>query len=165
MIDSAVFEGSSGFVSTTTPAVGEATNSFTMLFWAKPTATRETTTESNSNVVSGEGVQRFAIAPVSLYYYGFAGATAGVSVGSNGISVFEKATIDFGGTMQMPYFPSLLVYDSPAPLTGWNHVAVVYNNKQPSLYLNGVFHKCQDIGYPSLTLKSVRTSVTRTPDY
>ena len=26
-------------------------------------------------------------------------------------------------------------------------------------------HKCQDIGYPSLTLKSVRTSVTRPLDY
>jgi hypothetical protein len=28
-----------------------------------------------------------------------------------------------------------------------------------------LFHKCQDIGYPSLTLKSARTSVTRPPDY
>jgi len=28
-----------------------------------------------------------------------------------------------------------------------------------------IAHKCQDIGYPSLTLKSVRTSVTRPLDY
>jgi hypothetical protein len=30
---------------------------------------------------------------------------------------------------------------------------------------HAIVHKCQDIGYPSLTLKSARTSVTRPPDY
>ena len=32
--------------------------------------------------------------------------------------------------------PSLLVYQ--APILGWTHVAVVYQNKQPTLYINGV---------------------------
>jgi len=33
------------------------------------------------------------------------------------------------------YLPALLVY--PTSLSGWNHIAVVYTNKQPKLYLNG----------------------------
>jgi len=51
---------------------------------------------------------------------------AGVSVGTNGVSVFEH-----GGN----YVPSLLVYDTP--IQTWTHVAVVYSNRQPALYLNG----------------------------
>jgi len=50
-----------------------------------------------------------------------------VSVGTNGVSVFEYG---------FSYMPSLLVYD--VPIDSWTHVAVVYSNRQPSLYLNGV---------------------------
>ena len=48
-------------------------------------------------------------------------AGAGISVGTNGISVFEHGD---------NYLPSLLVYD--VPLTGWDHVVVVYENKSPN---------------------------------
>ena len=54
-------------------------------------------------------------------------AGSGVSVGTNGISVFEQAA---------SYLPSLLVYN--AAISGWTHVAVVYSNRQPTLYVNGV---------------------------
>jgi hypothetical protein len=54
-------------------------------------------------------------------------AGSGVSVGTNGISVFEHAP---------SYLPSLLVYN--ATITGWTHIAVVYSNRQPTLYVNGV---------------------------
>lgn len=30
---------------------------------------------------------------------------------------------------------------STTALAGWNHIAVVYRNKQPTLYLNGVYEK------------------------
>ncbi len=136
VIDSALFSGSGGFVDTPPKFIDGAPDNFTMSFWAKPTATRESTPESNSNVMDGAGVQRFAIAPVNFYNLGYLGATAGVSVGTNGISVIEETTMDYGA-ITYGYMPSLLVYDSPTPLTGWNHVVVVYNNKQPSLYLNG----------------------------
>ena len=134
-IDSALFPGSGGFIYTPAKFIATPDN-FTMSFWAKPTATRESTAESNHNVIDGRGVQRFAIAPVDFYNLGYLGATAGVSVGTNGISVIEETTV-VDGSMLYGYMPALLVYDSPTPLTGWNHVAVVYNNKQPSLYLNG----------------------------
>ena len=48
-------------------------------------------------------------------------------MGTNGVSVFEHASA---------YLPSLLVYD--APIVGWTHVAIVYQNHQPTLYVNGV---------------------------
>jgi len=137
VIDSKSFDGSGGAVTTQPKIVTDISDSFTMSFWAKPTATRESTTETNTTQVLGAGVQRFAIAPVNAFNLGHQGASAGVSVGTNGISVFEETTID--GLFS--YMPSLLVYDATTPLTGWNHIAVVYNNKQPSLYLNGVLVK------------------------
>src|SRR4029078_1810271 len=58
--------------------------------------------------------------------FGDGHAGAGVSVGTNGISVFEHTH---------GYLPSPLVYNKE--LSGWFHVVVVYINKQPSLYVNG----------------------------
>ena len=48
-------------------------------------------------------------------------------MGTNGVSVYEHGD---------SYMPALLVYDTP--ITGWNHIAVVYTNKQPILYINGI---------------------------
>lgn len=45
-------------------------------------------------------------------------------VGTNGISVYEHSS---------DYLPALLVHQ--APILGWTHVAVVYRNKQLSLYI------------------------------
>jgi flagellar hook assembly protein FlgD len=103
--------------------VTSVSNTFTIAFWANATAARNSTSESYSSW--GTGGQRYAIAP--LWGAG-SDAGAGVSVGNNGISVFELAP---------NYMPSLLVYD--APLSGWNHIVVIYENKQPKLYVNGQF--------------------------
>jgi hypothetical protein len=100
-----------------------ASNSFTMELWVNPTASRPTTAEQNGlGDVSGTSNQRYAIFAAN----GGANAGAGISVGTNGISVFEHGS---------GYMPSLLVWD--APISGWTHVAVVYNNRTPSLYVNG----------------------------
>ena len=48
-------------------------------------------------------------------------------MGTNGICVIEHAS---------GYMPSLLTYAKV--ITGWTHIAVVYTNKQPTLYVNGV---------------------------
>jgi hypothetical protein len=37
------------------------------------------------------------------------------------------------------YMPAILVWEGA--ITGWTHVAVVYTNKQPSLYINGILVK------------------------
>ncbi|HOB98029.1 MAG TPA: PA14 domain-containing protein, partial [Verrucomicrobiota bacterium] len=117
------FRGS-GWTSYIRPGV---LDNFTMEFWVFPTASRAATSQETSGWPGISG-QRYAIAP---QYGGTDGpAGVGVSVGINGISVFEHAG---------NYMPSPLVHAAPIP--GWTHVAVVYENKQPSLYLNGAFIK------------------------
>jgi len=46
-----------------------------------------------------------------------------------------------------------------------DHAFIVAGGEITKAARNWLGHKCQDIGYPSLTLKSVRTSVTRPLDY
>ena len=119
------FDGISQGFSSASPPLTSISNTFTLEFWAFPTASRATTPESNSGI-SDIGGQRHAI----FHDYGSDDGTkagAGVSVGTNGVSVFELAN---------NYLPSLLVYD--APITGWTHIAIVYEDRRPKLYLNGV---------------------------
>lgn len=98
-----------------------APNNFTMELWVNPTATRPSIGESTSGT-GGTSNQRYAI----FSAHGSTNAGAGISVGTNGISVLEHGD---------GYLPALLEWN--APLSGWTHVAVVYTNKTPSLYVNG----------------------------
>ncbi len=103
----------------------EATNTFSVSLWVKPSATRTSTTESNSGV-EGLSNQRYAIRPDHGTYYDSSSAGSGLSVGTNGISVVEYAG---------SYVPTPLVYN--ATISGWNHVVIVYTSGTPKLYLNG----------------------------
>jgi hypothetical protein len=120
------FGSSYGLVESLTAPLSVPADTFTIEFWARPDATRAVTPELNSGI-SGTSGQRFAIAPdyrgVSSY------ANAAVSVGTNGISVFEHGP---------SYLPSPLVYESPSAISDWTHIAVVYENRTPRLYVNGV---------------------------
>jgi hypothetical protein len=116
------FNGINQYMSTSNEALTNITNNFTMEFWANPTFSLAITPETNTGT-AGICCQRYAIFPAQSPNDS---AGAGVSVGTNGISVFELAGY---------YMPSLLVYQ--APILGWTHVAVVYQNKQPTLYVNG----------------------------
>ncbi|MBA4388580.1 MAG: hypothetical protein C0404_11400, partial [Verrucomicrobia bacterium] len=120
------FDGTNDSVSIASAPYAGVVKSFAIAFWAKPQAARTVTTESASGTAGTSG-QRYAIYPTQGDGYGIGHVGAGISVGTNGISVFEHA----GG-----YLPSLLVYD--APLTNWTHVVVAYMNGRPTLYLNGV---------------------------
>jgi hypothetical protein len=104
---------------------GAVTDTFSMAFWASPAATREPTPESNSGAPGISG-QRYVCVPSHGDSYGAGHAGAGVSVGTNGVSVFEHAGA---------HMPSLLVHE--AALSGWVHVAVVFERRVPKLYLNG----------------------------
>jgi hypothetical protein len=99
------------------------TNDFTITFWANPKVPRPWTLESEDGK-AGKSGQRYAIAPKEPGAVG--GVGLGVSVGINGVSVCGRTA-------------PLLVVD--APLSGWNHITVVYRTRQPTLYLNGVFEK------------------------
>ena len=106
-------------------------NTFTIEFWAKPEKEQDIGEESGSGI-SKLSDQEFAIVPVFGAYQNEdpSQAGVGVSVGTNGISIYEH-TIN--------HLPSTLVYESP--LSGWIHVAVVYNNKKPTLFINGQIAK------------------------
>lgn len=102
------------------------TNDFTIAFWVNPTTTHQIDAQSTGGT-SGTGGQRYALYPAqgtAAWGAGYAGA--GVSVGTNGVSVYEHAA---------SYMPALLVW--PGAVSGWTHVAVVYQAKQPRLYING----------------------------
>lgn len=116
------FNGINQSVTNLTPALRTITDSYTIEFWARPTAARSVTVESTSGAAGISG-QRYAIFPDNN---ATAAAGSGVSVGTNGVSVFEHAPY---------YLPSLLVYN--APILDWTHLAVVYENRQPRLYVNG----------------------------
>lgn len=103
-------------------------NTFSYEFWVKPEATHEIDGQSNSST-SGTSGQKFAI---GAQHRG-SDSGAGVSIGTNGVSVYEHGD---------GYMPPLLVHDmSSTPITDWVHIAIVYNNKTPSLYINGQFIK------------------------
>jgi YD repeat-containing protein len=118
------FNGTSGSVSVaSTTALTSVSNNFTISFWANPRSTHEIDPEGTTGV-AGVGGQRYAFGPSNTGNSGEAGA--GVSVGTNGVSVYEHGP---------GYMPATLVYQNA--LSGWTHVAVVYQNRQPSLYVNG----------------------------
>jgi hypothetical protein len=108
------------------PSLNILQDTFTLAFWANPQATHEVDQESNTGT-SGVTGQRYAFGPL------FRGGTAdgmvagvGVSVGTNGISVYEHSD---------GYLPARLVYE--APVDGWRHITVVYQDRRPRLYVNG----------------------------
>lgn len=102
------------------------TNNFTMELWVNPTAARAVTVESVGGI-AGWGGQRYAVFPEqgNAAYGAGNHAGAGLSVGTNGVSVMEAADA---------YIPTVLVYSNG--LSGWTHIALVYSNHVPLLFVN-----------------------------
>jgi len=120
------FDGVDDFVSIPETAGKGVAESFTMTLWANPKATRRTTAEGAAGSVGGGG-QRYAIFPSNAGFQWPTGHSyAGISVGTNGISVIEHGP---------GYLPALLVQDME--IKDWIHVAVVYTGNQPKLYVDG----------------------------
>jgi hypothetical protein len=112
---------------------------FTMAVWAKPDADMPLPIEANT----GEGAYTMErnealFPPPGHEVYGSPEhAGVGLSMGRNGVCVFEHAPF---------YFAPVLVF--AAPLTNWTHIAVVYQDGQPKLYLNGkLVHEGQQSTY------------------
>lgn len=108
----------------TTPLFTEISNTFTIEFWVKPEAAQRMEKKQSTTGIGGISGQRFVIGPG----HGGDGNVAGmgVSVGTNGIIVWEHST---------NYLPPLLVYKTA--ISNWIHVAIVYSNKTPILYISG----------------------------
>ena len=112
-------------------ASGESPNNFSFAVWVKPDEDTTLVREANSGIVGmADNRNDVFTAPHGDGFGGGNNAGSGLAVGRNGVCVFEHG----GG-----YFAAPLVHASP--LTDWTHVAVVYRDGQPSLYLNGVLAK------------------------
>lgn len=125
-------------------AYATTVNNFTMEAWVLPTAPHKIDPEM-TQYGGLSGGQRWVFPGLQGgLYYGDnnAHATVALSVGTNGVSVYE-----WGAS----YLPAVLVWQAPEPLTTWTHVAVVYTNRQPSLYINGVLVKQTTVNVPGIT--------------
>ena len=98
-------------------------NNFTMAAWIKTISAHEVDIEATTGAdgVSGQN-----------YLFGAdnqgTDSGAGISVGTNGISVYEHGT---------SYMPAVAVYEAPIG-TEWISLIVTYTNKQPRIYINGI---------------------------
>jgi RHS repeat-associated protein len=120
-------------------------NNFTMEAWVLPTVPHKIDPEM-TQYGGLSGGQRWAFPGLhgGLYYGNDDHATVALSVGTNGVSVYEWGA---------GYLPAVLVWQAPIdkPLTGWTHVAVVYSNRQPSLYINGVLVRKTTVNVAGVT--------------
>ncbi|MFN0067898.1 MAG: LamG-like jellyroll fold domain-containing protein [Limisphaerales bacterium] len=110
------------------PVFTNVRDSFTIEFWVRPEKGIQPPPERIDANDARLG-QNFAVFPVhgGQAYGNGGGAGCGVSVGTNGVAV----------VLQDYYlFAAPLVYLTN--LAGWHHVAVVYRERQPLLYLDGV---------------------------
>jgi hypothetical protein len=121
------FDGTNDEVVPSTAEFAAVSNSFTMEMWVLPTEGRGSVPE-NADTQGGINTgQRYAVFPShGDIEFGSGQAGAGISIGTNGVAVFEHAAF---------YIPAMLVYD--APILDWTHIAVVYTSNRPSLYING----------------------------
>ncbi len=117
-----------------------ATN-FSITFWIKPEADIAITEEQEH----GEMRTRFfAIYPQNgEQRYGKGHSTVGLSVGRNGIVVYER-TVN-----------NKAVYRHAMPLSGWTHFALIYKNNTPNLWING---ECIGVGKTSDTIVHLDTN-------
>jgi autotransporter-associated beta strand protein len=139
------FDGVNDRVQLPVNAFPAVVNNFTIELWANPTATRSETAETNTGVsgfsISPRQLQRFAVFPDrGDLSYGATHAGAGLSIGRNGVSAYEHST---NAPQGIGHLPSRLVYSNS--LSGWTHVALVYTNRRPRLYINGVLERSSSV--------------------
>ncbi|MDT8300543.1 MAG: LamG domain-containing protein [Sedimentisphaerales bacterium] len=103
---------------------GRPTDTFSFGGWLKTSATHEIDPETSSGT-GGVNNQRYAFDP---QHGGETDGGAGLSVGTNGILVYEHGS---------NYMPATAVYRADIGID-WNHIMIVYDNKQPTIYLNGI---------------------------
>ncbi|WJE53835.1 glycosyltransferase [Bacillus cereus] len=104
-------------------------NNFTYEFWIKPQKELNLKWESDEGKhgICGQG---FIIGSENPEIEQKDESSAGVSLGKNGITVYEHSYNDV---------LTLLTYE--IKIDDWTHIAIVYENKTPNLYVNGNFVK------------------------
>ncbi len=99
-------------------------NNFTVSAWVKTNVTHKIDIESTSGTAGYLTTgHRYLCKPETVSN----GAGIGISVGTNGVSVYEFADA---------YLPALAVYEGDLG-TSWNYITITYTDKQPRIYVNG----------------------------
>ncbi|MBE2215885.1 MAG: alpha-L-arabinofuranosidase [Opitutaceae bacterium] len=115
-----------GIGTAATPPTAPAAN-FTMALWVKPdTDLRAMPRESTTGRIDEVGKFYAITADPGDLRFGPGHATAGLAVGRNGIYVVERSS---------DTCPAVLVSD--VKVAGWAHVAVVYRDGRPRLFVDG----------------------------
>lgn len=102
---------------------GRPFDNFTFSAWVKTDYYHQWDNQSTSGTAGTSG-QQYAF---DVEMGGSTSTSAGLSVGTNGLSVYEHAS---------SYMPALAVYSNMIG-SGWNFVTVTYLNRQPRIYCNG----------------------------
>ncbi|QJW89833.1 glycosyl hydrolase family 43 [Spirosoma taeanense] len=105
----------------------DVTNNFTLSLWAKPELNVMLSTRGLMEGVAAPWTDNYAIYPASgQELYGSGHTTCGLAIGRNGVAVWERGA----GVPAM-------VLAAPASLSGWSHIAIVYQDGIPSVFVNG----------------------------
>ncbi len=111
------------------PSGAAVRDNFTLAVWVKPSADTTLLPEVNQGVHGLSEPRNDVLFPPHGDSFGGAGhAGCGLAAGRNGVVVFEHGA---------NYFAPVLVH--AAAVSDWTHVAVVYRDGQPNLYLDGTF--------------------------
>jgi hypothetical protein len=111
----------------------ELSVNFAVSFWAKPLKYHQIDMESNNQkccVYSGGSGQNYIMYPAHgrLIWGNNDHAGMGISMGKNGVSIYEHR--DY-------HLPAVLVWESPTEILDWTHIVVNYKNNKSHLYVNG----------------------------
>lgn len=123
-------DGSNDLISVVTVP---ATNNFTVFAVAAPNTSHEIDAEGASQ--GGDAGQRYLFDPYSLNF-GQDRSSAGISMGTNGVSVYEFQYNNIGAN----YRPPVAVYSNSAGSVP-SIVGVSYTGRQPRLYSNGILKR------------------------
>jgi hypothetical protein len=105
----------------------DVTNNFTISLWAKPELNIMLSTGGLREAVKNSWTDNYAIYPPSgAELYGAGHATCGLAIGRNGVAVWERSN-------EGPMFKLA----APVGLSGWSHIALVYKDGAPAVFVNG----------------------------
>jgi hypothetical protein len=105
----------------------DVTNNFSIAFWAKPESNVMLSTRNFMDNIADPWTDYYTIYPPSGNdLYGEGHETCGLTVGRNGVAVWHHGA-------GKPAF----ILAAPTAISGWSHIALVYQAGAPSVYVNG----------------------------
>ena len=101
--------------------------SFTISFWAKPEINVLLNPDFVMGTISQPWTDYYAIHPApGKKLFGEGHACIGITVGRNGVGVWEKEEGQ-----------PVLILPVQVPISGWSHIGIVYDNNTPFVFVNG----------------------------